>query len=580
MDGVDYVDSIREVLSGHTIHLVIMDDDTGIFDQVDAFVNLSRGNESVEQVVLHPFTDPGDDISGNSRYAIWEKVAEGISNLQALSDITIFYSYFVDDEENPLAPDWEILACILRRLQQGILLRMQDSNPPLLWDTETLPAFAGVIRGQAMITGFSTGDSFSFHCLDILCSALLTLPALENVSFDHIVGQGPEEGQSLQSMVQLLQSPSLRDVGFADVVFTNTLSQAVAKALKESSEIADLSFFGCSFPEGGSAVIASVLKTNTILKRLRFDSLADEVFYEVLAAALLSNSTLQNLTLHSPDSCSWLCPLFLALRVNEGLKKLNSCRITMDEKVSAAMRLGLLRNSTLESLNFFNIKSGDDDSCLWREALSFLRTNTALKALYMNFAYNVSESHASAIRMELPTALHENESLETLYLYSKDAGLEDYPGFIAAIQPNTTLKSLWLHSRLAQNSCEDGNEFKYLIAVLKKNYGLEEIPGLRHGAGDINSIFELNRAGRRYLVLDGSSISKGVDVLSGVSNNINSVFLHLLENPRLCDRSAVEMSNIGNMDNARSTSPGNHSGGKREQQAPSHTGNETRRRLE
>jgi hypothetical protein len=72
-------------------------------------------------------------------------------------------------------------------------------------------------------------------------------------------------------------------------------------------------------------------------------------------------------------------------------------------------------------------------------------------------------------------------------------------------------------------------------------------------------------------VQDGSSISKGVDVLSGVSNDINSVFLHLLENPRLCDRSAVEMSrSIGNIDNAMSTSPGNYSGGKREQQAPSH----------
>jgi hypothetical protein len=43
-----------------------------------------------------------------------------------------------------------------------------------------------------------------------------------------------------------------------------------------------------------------------------------------------------------------------------------------------------------------------------------------------------------------------------------------------------------------------------------------------------------------YLIEDGSSISKGVDVLSAVSNDIDSVFLHPLENPRLCDRNAVE----------------------------------------
>jgi hypothetical protein len=77
----------------------------------------------------------------------------------------------------------------------------------------------------------------------------------------------------------------------------------------------------------------------------------------------------------------------------------------------------------------------------------------------------------------------------------------------------------------------------------ERNYGLEEFRDSTW-RGDIRSIFELNRAGRRYLVQDGSSISKGVDVLSRVNDNINSVFLHLLENPRLCDRSAVEMSSI------------------------------------
>jgi hypothetical protein len=576
-DIMDGFESIREALSEDKIVLNALEDDTGIFDQVDAFANLSRGNELVEQVVLFPFTDPGDDISGNHRYAIWEKIAEGISNLQELNVIRIGF-HVVDDEEEALAPDWEILACILRRLRRGITLWMGDNA--LLWDTAALPTFARVIHGQSIITGFSTGEGFPFHSLDILCSTLLTLPALENVAFEHIAGQGPEEGQSLESMVKLLQSPSLRNVYFELVAFTNTLSKAVAKALKERSEITDISFLSCSFPEGRGAVIASVLKTNTTLDCFTFLSEADEIFYEVLAAALLSNSTLLNLVLDSPDSCTWLSPVFLALQAHNGLKVLSIHGIDLtDQKLSTAMRLGLFRNSTLEELYLANTKSGDDDSCLWRDALSFLRTNTALKYLYMSFDRSVSDSHATAIRMELLAALRENESLETLHLSSKDAGLEEYIVFVAAIQPNTTLKSLQLQPSHALNVMDE-DKTKALFLVLKKNYGLEEIPGLCHGVGDISSIFELNRAGRRYLVQDGPSISKGVDVLSGVSNNINSVFLHLLENPRLCDRSAVEMSSIGNMDDARSTNPENHSGGKREQQAPSHTGNETRRRLE
>jgi hypothetical protein len=126
-------------------------------------------------------------------------------------------------------------------------------------DTETLPGFARVIHGQVRITGFNTGAGFPFHCSSILCSALLTLPALENVSFHYTVGEGPEEEQSLESMVKLLQLSTLRLVMFESIDFTNTHSQAVTKALKEGSEITNLRLVGCSFPEGGSAVIASAL---------------------------------------------------------------------------------------------------------------------------------------------------------------------------------------------------------------------------------------------------------------------------------------------------------------------------------
>lgn len=103
MDGG--VDSIREVLSGDTVYLDKLDDETGIFDQVDAFVNLTRDNKSVEEVTLWiPVTDPGHDVSGTYRYAIWVKIAEDIENLMALREITIVNTY-CDDEEDPLAFD-------------------------------------------------------------------------------------------------------------------------------------------------------------------------------------------------------------------------------------------------------------------------------------------------------------------------------------------------------------------------------------------------------------------------------------------------------------------------------------------
>jgi hypothetical protein len=269
------------------------------------------------RIFLFPATDP-DDASGTHRYAIWEKVAEGIENLHALREITIWDSNFEGDEEGLLAPDGEILACILRRLQRGIQLVIEDAT--LLWDIvrypEALPSFAGVVHGHTMITGFSTGEGTPFQCLDVFCSILLTLPVLENVAFLYMYGQGTEEGQSLESMVQLLQSPALRQVKFGFVSFSNSLSRAIARALEERSKITDLHFCSCSFPEGGGAAIASALTTNTTLKCLEFDTstrVDEKVFYDVLATVLLSNSTLQVLSFSMPGrKCSWLSPLFLA----------------------------------------------------------------------------------------------------------------------------------------------------------------------------------------------------------------------------------------------------------------------------
>jgi hypothetical protein len=102
-------------------------------------------------------------------------------------------------------------------------------------------------------------------------------------------------------------------------------------------------------------------------------------------------------------------------------------------------------------------------------------------------------------------------------------------------------------------------------------------PSLENEARDVGAILRLNKAGRRYLIEGRSSISKGVEVLSAVSDAINCVFLHLLENPRLCNRRAVEAAS-DSTDNGRSTSLVHHIG-KREHGRAQNEGKESRRRL-
>ena len=76
-----------------------------------------------------------------------------------------------------------------------------------------------------------------------------------------------------------------------------------------------------------------------------------------------------------------------------------------------------------------------------------------------------------------------------------------------------------------------------MAALLKKNFALESLTDidLINEAGNVGAILRLNKAGRRYLIEDGSSIWKGVEVLCATSDDINCVFLHLLD-LKLCDR--------------------------------------------
>jgi hypothetical protein len=178
--------------------------------------------------------------------------------------------------------------------------------------------------------------------------------------------------------------------------------------------------------------------------------------------------------------------------------------------------------------------------------------------------------------------LQDNISLESLTIRSCGSATikaDQYMLLVAAIQHNKTLKSINLRCRNSTTLTHD--EHKQMAALLQKNYTLESLPGidLDIGAGDVGALLRLNEAGRRYLIEDGFSISKGVKVLSAVSNEINSVFLHLLENPTLCDRSAVEASSRSDgTDNGGSTSPVNHIG-KREHSRVQNAGKESRRRL-
>jgi hypothetical protein len=401
------------------------------------------------------------------------------------------------------------------------------------------------------------------------CSALATLPSLERVIF----GLKEPETQdqrvllNLESWKQLLRAPALRVVVFDYFYFTSELCHATANALQEGSSIIDVTFEAdCSFPDGGRAIIANALKTNVTITDVTFLGDSDEPFCDTLAVVLLYNSTFQNLTLRLEVGAvgRWLSSIFLSLGMNTTLKSLSvSIFDKLGDKLCAAIRNGLAKNSTLEKLSLGHMLPSDDDGAVSaRNALSFLRTNSTLKSLTVTLVKPQKGSpYASAFRLEAVKMLEnnflesltirsydsgvlENTFLESLTIRSYDSGVkfEELLALVSALQLSTTLKILGFQNYCVEHIYFTVDEVNQLVSILMKNYGLErlvpEIPCADDGT--VKAILRLNRAGRRYLIKVGSSVSKGVDVLSAVSDEIDCVFLHLLESPSLCDRRATD----------------------------------------
>jgi hypothetical protein len=490
---------------------------------IDCFVSQSRGNECIEGLDFNLSLNDGENDE------FWDKVGQAIGNLQALKTVRISTHCDTGDYDafaEPPSPDWEILERILSHIRQKVELELHNDDDEFWWNVEESRSFARVIHGHPTITCFtdiSAGGMFPYEAWDVLYTALATLPALESIELSNR-GLTWHALADPESLGRLLRVPSLRFVSFSHFYFTHALWRATVNAFVEGTAVTKLEFYDCDFVD------------------LQVD---------------------------------W-SPIFSALGKNTGLKTLKiEMHGFMEESLCTAMQNGLAMNETLESLELNRLHLGDNNAHLWSRAFSFLRTNKALKSLVFGVTGVPDSSCLSAFQIDVTAMLQENTSLESIFFRSfQVVKPEQCVALLTSLQQNTTLKKLQYNDGKVQLTHD---EDKHMAKILKKNYALESLPSIHpdNQPGDVGAILRLNEAGRRYLIEDGSSVSKGVRVLSAVSNDINCVFYHLLENPTLCDRSAVEMLN----DSAEDASMANHNG-KREQDEALEESKESRRRRE
>jgi hypothetical protein len=539
---------MRLALSENILMIGWAEYNNGLFANVDSFLELSKESHMVEDLYLDPYWCHNRIRRSD---ADWEvKLGKAIGNLQSLKGVWIQYSHHtVTYAEEP--PDWESVARVLRQVCQKIALFV-DIRPT----RGSEEAFARAIRGHPTIQRFETSCSFHFDSFGIIASALATLPALESAVLYHDAVENDDlpDMEHPEHITTLLLSPSLRSVEFKQFQITNSVSQAIALALRTGSPITRLTLTRCPSVDGSGGAIVSALQRNSTLKKLRLvDNEFDESVYDALTSVLLVNTTLPDLTLHTPWNprirCTWLQPFFVALRMNTSLKKLDVSYVSMsDELACGALREVFAKNSVLEKLTLHcgcgPLPGGTDDSA-WRRTLPSLRDNKTLKSLVIIFNAEVVAPQVATICVDMVAMLEDNISLECLDIYSsRGISLDNYFTALESLQTNTTLKTLRLDPNL--NSVSDDDKIKHLISLVKKNYGLENLDeGLsaQDKTGELATILRLNQAGRRYLIEeDAGSMAKGVEVLVAVRHDLGSLFYHLLENPLLCE---IEHRHVG-----------------------------------
>jgi hypothetical protein len=137
--------------------------------------------------------------------------------------------------------------------------------------------------------------------------------------------------------------------------------------------------------------------------------------------------------------------------------------------------------------------------------LDAVKTSPKLRKLHIPHISEGSAEAATLLDDAIFDCLRSDSQLEELTV-SGNLSPRALAGLVDAINHNYTLKRLKLRSIPQHRSCQKA----------------------------INIITRLNAAGRQYTKIDPGNKIAGVDVLISVSDTLDCLFYHLVENPSLC----------------------------------------------
>jgi hypothetical protein len=546
----NYINNIERNLCGNTVKFVFPS--SGVYhsftsDRIDGVTTALSANKSVHVVELVIEERQGYDYTD-----LWSALGKVFNTMERLVELRI-------TRRDP----WDLYAglCIASqcdRLTELSLRFNYDLIPGRRLDGTQLRMLAAALSSFVSLE-ILVLDEFATETPDVdagaVFDALSNLPKLRRMTCN-VASPSSTTHFEDGSLARFINNPSLRQLSFGYFYFDTANCNSIAEALSTETCLESLDLQSCEAED--EETLIQGLATNQTVKLLEMMSRSlSRSCYRALARVLSVNKTLTELRLEGAeaavDAAGEMKDFFFALQRNTTLKLLELDDVSIHEDATSAMRECLALNTGLENIRFSRLEqyyhqvkeSKCEQSTLLSQIAPFLVLNRTLKELTL-FELDLSGDDF----VLLAKVLADNVSLQRLEIRMQfqERSNEDAVTFASYIKRNRTLKYLDILCtgyNLAQYALciESGDR---IISELCRNYELQRMqisPKHRdtHTRGqpewrqNLDAFLRLNMAGRRYLWQDASDRRACVGVLGEVSSNLNCLYLHLRENPLVCN---------------------------------------------
>lgn len=301
------------------------------------------------------------------------------------------------------------------------------------------------------------------------------------------------------------------------------------------------------YSEPSPSILSSSLST---LEELSLDTCPENLgFYEELAKGIMQSPTIQRLRLSKKRNIvettftQGLLRVLLALPSCQSIRDVELHCYAWDVETSEALRAYISAPPTkLERLKISGYEEFQDRS--WRLIAPALVDNTSIKVLHLQGFLSAKICRRTIRYLESNTTLRE--------LYIKNCqGVKTLLRCVSSLGNNRGLKELHInHPNPPPTLTTEQGETA--LEHLRGNYTLGVCPFNIQECSDLDNaearrrrdllefkmqtLLKMNRLGRSYLQEQNPSRVKGARFVAALGDDLNCVFLHLLEFPMLLSR--------------------------------------------